>query len=82
MATTVSNVALSPEEDRRQRFYVQLLQGNRDVNGVLDLLAIVVERANWDRLRDANGQPLSFRAYVELPFPKGGIGWRVSLTCG
>lgn len=75
--SAVSNLAVSPEEDRRQQFYVQLLQDSRNVNGLLDLLGLVVEREDWTRLRDVDGQPLTFRAYIELPYGDGGIGWSV-----
>ena len=75
MGDTVEvGIAKSPEEDRRQRFFVHLRQDGGDPSQLLDLLATVVDREDWTRLLDDRGAKLNFRRYITEPYPVG-IGW-------
>lgn len=70
----VSITNMSPEEDRRMRFYVQLKQDGGDPSQLLDLLSTVVEREDWKQLTSHRGKQLTFLEYVTEPYPTG-IGW-------
>ena len=78
MGSTVTSVTVgitqSPEQDRRQRFFVHLRQDGGDPSQLLDLLATVVEREDWKRLESEDGVELDFYRYITEPFPVG-IGW-------
>jgi hypothetical protein len=64
----------TPEEGRKELLHSQLNREGGNPSQLLELLADVVESADWERLMDDFGHPLSFVGYIAMPYPIG-IGW-------
>lgn len=66
--TRMSNRDLSPEEERRQGFFVAIQQEAPE--RILHYLVDIVDNQDWQRYGFEN-----IVQYIEAPYDKGGIGW-------
>ena len=69
---------LSHEERVRLNLYSDVRAAGVDPSTFLEQLAVAVRERVWERLTDEAGQPLTFRRFLEAPYPVG-IGTGVEL---
>ncbi len=68
---TISSRTTSPEERIRLSIYADLRQAGADFSGFLDTFAYAVNNRVWEKLTDKAGTPLTFRQFIEAPYPVG-----------
>lgn len=68
---TISSRINSEEEGIRLSIYAEIRTSGADPSGFLDILCSAVEREVWTKLRDKDGEPLTFRQFIEAPYPVG-----------
>lgn len=68
---TISSRTTSPEEGIRLSVYADLRQAGAEPSGFLEGFAYAVNNRVWEKLTDKNGQPLTFRQFIEAPYPVG-----------
>ncbi len=66
---------LSHEERVRLNLYSDARATGVDPSAFLEQLALAVQERIWERLTDEAGRPLTFRQFLEAPYPIGiGVG--------
>ncbi len=70
---------LSHEERVRLNLYSDARATGVDPSAFLEQLALAVQERIWERLSDEAGRPLTFRAFIDAPYPVG-IGASVELV--
>ncbi len=68
---TISGRTKSEEEGIRLSIYAEIRTSGADPSGFLDILCSAVEREVWTKLRDKDGNALTFRQFIEAPYPIG-----------
>lgn len=68
---TIGSRTETPEEGLRLSIYADIRKSGADVTGFLETFAHVVNNEIWKKLRDKDGNPLTFRQFIELPYPVG-----------
>lgn len=68
---TISGRTKSEEEGIRLGIYAEMRTSGADLSLFLDMLCNAVEREVWTKLRDKDGNPLTFRQFIEAPYPVG-----------
>ena len=68
---TISGRTKSEEEGIRLSIYAEIRTSGADPSGFLDILCTAVEREIWTKLRGKDGYPLTFRQFIEAPYPVG-----------
>jgi len=68
---TISSRTTSPEEGIRLVIYADLRQAGADPSGFLEGFAFAVNNRVWEKLTDKEGLPLTFRQFIEAPYPIG-----------
>jgi len=78
MNTTISNIDITPEEERRQAFHVAIVQEAPEL--ILNLLVDIVDNKDWRKFvsinyRKKHADYAGFIAYVTKPYSESGIGF-------
>jgi hypothetical protein len=68
---TISSRTKTREEGIRLGIYVDLRQAGADPSGFLEGFAFAVNNRIWEKLKDKDGLPLTFRQFIEAPYPVG-----------
>ena len=68
---TIGSRINSEEEGIRLSIYAEIRTSGADPSGFLDILCSAVEREVWTKLRDKDGNALTFRQFIEAPYPVG-----------
>ena len=68
---TISSRTTSPEERIRLDIYADLRTSGADFSGFLEGFAYAVNNRVWEKLADKAGRPLTFRQFIEAPYPVG-----------
>jgi hypothetical protein len=63
---------ISFDNDVRNSLYVELRRTGGDPSILFDILYGIIERRDWENLRDKDGRPLrSLKELIERPLPDG-----------
>jgi len=68
---TISGRIESEEAGIRLSIYAEMRKSGADPSGFLDILCSAVEREVWTKLRGKEGNALTFRQFIEAPYPVG-----------
>jgi len=68
---TISGRIASEEEGIRLSIYAEMRTSGADPSGFLDILCSAVAREVWTKLRDKDNNALTFRQFIEAPYPVG-----------
>jgi len=68
---TISGRIESKEAGVRLSIYAAIRTSGADVTGFLDILAHAVNNEIWKNLQDKAGNELTFRQFIEAPYPVG-----------